>query len=303
MLFYTHLVWGLGLEDFFGSDGWLSPTAVKGTTGAYSFSYLWLIQRSGLLWTAHIAGLVVMALLTLGLFSRVMSVLAFIITASYVNRAHGALFGLDQINLMLSTYLMVGPSGAAYSLDRLWQRRGGGPAPAAAPSVGANIAVRLMQVHLCIIYLFAGTAKLMGPAWWDGTAMWKAVASLEYQSLDMTWLAHWPLALNLLTHVAVAWEVSYCALIWPRATRPIVLALAVPLHLGIAFCLGMITFGLVMLIANVAFVSPALVRALFARFRWAQANFEPAASAPAGAPKGGQPASRGRAAPGPSGNR
>ena len=118
---------------------------------------------------------------------------------------------------------------------------------------------------MCIIYLFAGTGKLMGPAWWDGTAMWKAVASLEYQSLDMTWMAHWPLLLNMLTHLTIFWELSYIALIWPRATRPVMLALAVPLHLGIAFCLGMITFGLVMLIANVAFVPPHLVRRLFDR--------------------------------------
>jgi hypothetical protein len=40
------------------------------------------------------------------------------------------------------------------------------------------------------------------------------------------------------------------------------LALAVPLHLGIAVCMGMITFGLVMLIANLAFVSPSLIRTL-----------------------------------------
>jgi len=41
--------------------------------------------------------------------------------------------------------------------------------------------------------------------------------------------------------------------------------LAIPLHMGIAVCLGMMTFGLVMLIGNLAFVSPSLVRAVFTR--------------------------------------
>jgi hypothetical protein len=36
--------------------------------------------------------------------------------------------------------------------------------------------------------------------------------------------------------------------------------LAVPLHLGIGLFLGMITFGLAMLIGNLAFVSPRWVR-------------------------------------------
>jgi hypothetical protein len=265
MLFYTHLIWSLALTDFFGPQGWLSRDAVLSAKAPYSWSYLWWIESPAALWTAHIAALVVLALLTVGFYSRLMSVLAFIITASYIGRAQGALFGLDQINVMLSMYLMVGPSGGAYSLDRLLARRAGKIDRAAGASIGANIAIRLIQVHLCIIYLYAGTAKLMGPAWWDGTAMWKAVASLEYQSLDMTWMAHWPLLLNLLTHLTIFWELSYIALIWPRATRPVMLTLAVPLHLGIAFCLGMITFGVVMLIANVAFVPPQLVRRLLDR--------------------------------------
>jgi hypothetical protein len=266
MLFYTHAVWGLALTDFFGDQGWLARQAVLSVKAPYSWSYLWWIDSPGALWTTHVIALVVLAMFTLGLFSRVTSILAFIITASYVGRAQGALFGLDQINFMLAMYLMVGPSGDAYSLDRLLRRRRAGQMlPPAPPRVATNIAIRLIQIHLCVIYLYAGTAKLMGPAWWDGTAMWKAIACLEYQSLDMTWLAHWPLLLNLLTHVTIFWEIFYSALIWPRATRPVMLVLAVPLHLGIAFCLGMITFGVIMLVANLSFVPPHLVRKLFDR--------------------------------------
>ena len=121
---------------------------------------------------------------------------------------------------------------------------------------------------MCIIYLFAGMAKLTGPGWWDGTAMWMAFGNLEYQSLDMTWMADWPRLMNLMTHVTIFWELTYWALVWPRLTRPVVLLLAIPLHMGIAICLGMMTFGLIMLVGNLAFVSPALVRALLTR-RWA----------------------------------
>jgi hypothetical protein len=84
--------------------------------------------------------------------------------------------------------------------------------------------------------------------------------------MDMTWLAKGgELPVNLMTHVTVVWELTYIVLIWPRLTRPIMLALAVPLHLGIAFCMGMMTFGLAMLIGNLAFVSPWVIRALLDR--------------------------------------
>ncbi len=265
MMFYTHLVWGLDLEAFFGAHGWLPAKAIGLLQqDTYSWSYLWWLQDSPVaLWTAHVAALVVFALLTVGLFSRVVSVLALIAALAYTGRAMGALFGLDQINVMLAMYLAVGPCGDAFSLDRwLKQRRAGAPLPAR-PSWTANLAIRLIQVHMCIIYLFAGTAKLTGPAWWDGTAMWMALGNMEYQSIDMTWLADWPRLINLMTHVTVYWEIFYCALIWPRLTRPVMLVLAVPLHMGIAICLGMVTFGLVMLIGNLAFVPPQVVRAVW----------------------------------------
>jgi hypothetical protein len=45
----------------------------------------------------------------------------------------------------------------------------------------------------------------------------------------------------------------------------LVLAFGVMVHAGIAVCFGMMTFGLAMIVANVAFVSPVLIRSLFAR--------------------------------------
>jgi hypothetical protein len=267
MLFYTHLVWTLGLTDFFGPDSWVSAEAAalvhQPPLQGHSFvwSYLWLLRSPAALWTAHIVALIVFALLTMGLFSRVTSVLAYLAAVSYVNRVPGALFGLDQINCMLAMYLMLGPSGAAWSLDRLLAaRKAGRRLPPAAPSTGANLAVRLMQFQMCVIYFFAGLGKLHGESWWGGDAIWGAVANLEYQSIDMTWLAAWPLTVAVLTQLTVYWELFFCVLVWPRLLRPLVLALAIPLHLGIALCMGMITFGLVMLIGCVSFVPPWLVR-------------------------------------------
>ena len=123
-----------------------------------------------------------------------------------------------------------------------------------------NIAIRLIQCHMCVVYLFAGLGKLLGPSWWAGTALWGAFANFEYQTLDMTWVAGHPLIVNLITQTILVWEITYIGLIWPRLTRPFMLAMAVPLHLGIAVCMGMITFGLIMIVGNMAFIPPDVVR-------------------------------------------
>jgi uncharacterized membrane protein YphA (DoxX/SURF4 family) len=175
---------------------------------------------------------------------------------SYANRiTPGGYFGLDKINCFLALYVMLGPCGARYSFDRIWRLRRGAPANVP-PSAAANIAIRLLQLHMCIIYLFSGLGKLQGQSWWTGDAVWIASANLEYQSLDMTWLANHPWLINFLTHATVFWEIFYCALVWPRLTRPWMLLGAVAVHGGIVVAYGMPTFGLVMLIGNVAFISP-----------------------------------------------
>ncbi|HWA97829.1 MAG TPA: HTTM domain-containing protein [Pirellulales bacterium] len=278
MLFYTHAVWSLGLNDFFGPTAWISDAAAKLQTGdTWAWSYLWKINSPALLWTVHVAALVVFAMLTVGLFSRIASVLAFVAAVSYVNRTPGALFGLDQVNVMLATYLMVGPSGAAFSVDRWLAARRAGQGSRlepAEPSTGANVAIRLIQVHMCIIYFFAGLSKMQGSMWWSGTAMWGAFANLEYQSLDMTWMCRWPILVALMTQTTAYWELFFPAIIWPRLLRPIVLFFAIPLHLGIGLMLGMWTFGLAMLIGCSSFVSPALVRRVFDRGSVAEAGDE-----------------------------
>lgn len=270
MLFYTHLVWGKDLLAFLGPNAWVNRETAqlfnRELSGGWAFSYLYYVESPVLLWILHIAALVVFALLTVGLWTRVTSVLACIITISYCHRLVGTQFGLDQVNALLATYLAIGPCGAVYSVDRyLAMRRGG--SLAVEPSIAGNIAVRLIQLHMCVIYLFGGLSKLRGETWWDGTAVWLALANYEYQSLDMTWTVHMPFVLALASHLTVFWETFYCVLIWPRATRPIFLGMAVLVHLGIALFLGMPTFGLAMIIANLAFVPPDVVEHALARVR------------------------------------
>jgi len=287
MLFYTHLVWSLDLSAFLGPHGWLpveylrSEVQVQGAQGMQVpiwsvWSIFFWIQSTWLLWCVHLFALTIFFCLMIGLFSRTTAVLGYLLAVSYAQRVSpGAFFGLDKVNVMLAMYLMLGPCGARYSLDRLVRLRRSQQAPlggkgpiestpkkqtSPAASTSANIAIRLIQIHLCVIYLFAGMAKLEGANWQAGTAVWWAVANLEYQSLNMTWLARWPMLVALATHLTVFWEASYCFLVWNRYTRPLVLWMAMFVHTGIALAMGLMTFGLAMIIANLSFLSPATVR-------------------------------------------
>ena len=273
MLFYTHAVWTLDLMAFLGPDGWLPNELARDMHGEnVAWSYLWYFESPVILVALHMFALTIFIFLTVGCYSRITSVLAWLITLAYCHRLTGAFFGLDQVNAMLAMYVMLGPSGAVYSVDR-WltkrraAQRGRREYTEVASSISANVAIRLIQLHMCVIYLFGGISKMRGELWWDGSAVWYAVANLEYQSLDMTWLVRAPWLIALLSHVTVFGETFFCALVWPKKTRPIMLLIAVGIHGGIGLFLGMWTFGLAMLIANISFISPQVTRGLLTAAR------------------------------------
>lgn len=261
MLLYTHLVWSFELSAFFGSEDAVMPTSFR-EVFSYGPSYRWShFDWIGpqLRWPVHIAGLVVMAMFMLGFWTRITGILTAILVVSYANRAMGAQFGLDHINGFMAFYLALGPSGEFLSVDR-WIANRRGQGRGAENSTLANISLRLMQLHLCLVYLFAGTAKLMGDTWWNGEAIWGAFANYEYQTLDMTWMAEWMWLLNIINYTTLIWELFYPFLVWPRLTRPLFLGMAVCVHLGIGISMGMMTFGLIMVYANLSFISTDWVR-------------------------------------------
>jgi predicted DCC family thiol-disulfide oxidoreductase YuxK len=131
------------------------------------------------------------------------------------------------------------------------------------PSIAANLALRLIQLHLVAIYALAGLAKLQGPSWWNGLALWGTMTAGEFVVLDFTPLADWPRLVNLLTHASLALELLYPILIWVRIARPLALAGVLLMHLGIAVMSpGLAEFALAMLAANLAFVSGRWLRDL-----------------------------------------
>lgn len=259
MLAYNLLVWGLDLQAFFRSDGLQPLAAIRAFYGSDPiFSFLFYVPDEWLT-IVHWTCFGVAVLMSAGVCSRLTTILCFLITISYSQRVPVANFGLDQILGLLCLYSAIGPSGAALSIDSLWRARrsrNAGRQVDVVPLSSCRMTLRLIQIHLCIIYFWAGFAKLKGDSWWTGEAMWQVLANQEYQTIDLTWLAWIPWAPYLIAHVTVAWEVFFCVLIWNKKLRPIMLVVGTGMHFGIGAFLGMWTFGLVMTYAYFAFSSP-----------------------------------------------
>jgi len=265
ILTWSCAVWLLDADAFFGDRGWLRPDQVwRVNDQPWQWSGYFVASSPTMIRVVAGISLVAAILLTIGLATPLAAVVSFLGLVTAANRAPLNVFGLDDTLGMLLVPLVIGPSGARLSVDRLLA--GPGRGRGGEPSIRATIALRLLQVHLCVVYLFSGAGKLFGASWWEGTALWGAIANDRYRTLDLRGLAGHPLVVNALTLVTLWWEVSYAALVWPRLTRRLCLALAVLVHLGIGLAMGMMEFGLAMIAANLAFVPASTLSSLLRPF-------------------------------------
>ena len=256
------------------------PLQVIVAEGKPAWSVFFHIEDPRWIWTVHIGILVVLFLFAIGYATRVTSVLAFMGVTCYIWRAETSLFGMDSIISVLMIYLMVAPSGAALSLDR-WlevrreRRRLGNPNAHVPlrPLVTATLATRLMQVHFCFIYLAAGTAKLLGPGWWNGNALWACYANYSFAPMRVPlyydflvfltqhrWL--WEIFMSGGVLFTLFTELSFSFLIWIPRWRWVMLSCSVLLHTGIGLFMGLVTFSLMMLCLVLSFVPPEAARVL-----------------------------------------
>ena len=282
LLLWSLLVTGLDLRATLGSEGWVDPEVAAGRMGGLGWS-LWLFVPDRFLVPAWVLGMVVTALFALGLGGRTTAIVAWMVAVSTARRAPATLFGFDPVVSTWALYLAVtGAGGQAVSLDRFlarwraaWREARKPKVPGRlmptlppgrpGPTISANLALRLIQLHLCLIYASAGLAKLQAPAWWDGSAAGKLLGNPEFRPIDLTVLAPLPgfeSLVNLATHLTVAFEIGYPILIWLRPWRTPMLVLAALLHAGIALTMGLYEFSIAMLIGNLAFVSGTWLRGL-----------------------------------------
>ena len=270
--------------DFLATWGGDTRQCAEKGTAVFSVWYHLTDGRS--MWAVHIACLVIFALFTVGLYTRVTSVLAWAASLNYIHRGQLILFGQDTMQTILLTYLMIGPCGATLSLDALRKRYraalatmggGGRSVPWAEatlagpqPSWLANFAIRMAQINFCFIYMSSGFSKLKGTTWWDHSASWLVMANPEfglirYQLYDsfLRVLVESRFLTALMaggvTLFTLFTEIGFPFLVWTRM-RPVMVMLSALLHFGIAVMMGLTVFGLYMYALLLAFFPAKLLR-------------------------------------------
>ena len=188
--------------------------------------------------------------LLLGLFCRSSAIIAWLLHLCAAKSGDFFTYGLDNLMTIGLFYLAIAPLPDRYALDsKLWPARRSDPA-----RLGFHR--RVLQFHLCVIYLFSGITKCLGAGWWNGESIWRALTRPPFNTIPLQFLVSWKGVLPLLGVAVCIMETGYAVFIWPKKTRLIWLLCILGMHIAIGLSMGLYLFSSIMVILNVAAFAP-----------------------------------------------
>jgi hypothetical protein len=277
------IIWLLGLaadaEGVFSLNGWFDHAAFVEASHRpadiprpFTWSLVYMCGEDASAFRAfYWASLAVLALFTLGVAPRLTAPLAWLVTLSLTanpifEEEVEVVFRLLTLYLAVG-YLLSGPWSGVSWLERIfgpWRTflfaRREGEAP---PSIGANVALRLVQVHLAILLVTSALHKLQTSAWWSGVAYWYHVLPpLELSPARVKQMSDnghaWMFFLNVAGYATLAWQLAFPAFAWRGGWwRALLLGGAALGWIGLAWLYRMPLFGPALLVSCLAFLSGA----------------------------------------------
>ena len=181
-------------------------------------------------------------LLICGLFTRINACLTWFLHLSFVYSAHLFTYGVDYFLTALLFYNVVFPVGKVYSIDKLLFKY---------KAINYTPYMRLMQIHICLVYLISGLAKAIGANWWNGMSVWKAINRPSVTNYNVHLLSSFDFVYVIAGITTVVVEICYCFFVWNARTRVFWMGLTCSMHLAIAFILQLPYFAAVMILFNI----------------------------------------------------
>jgi hypothetical protein len=208
------------------------------------------IHEEAVLFLAWACLLAVGCGLFVGVASRLSAIAAWFLHLCTAKSGGFVSYGMDNFLTIGLFYLMLSPLPDRYSLD--WRLRKSQPKN---PQL-LGFWRRVLQLHLSIIYFFSGLTKCLGPGWWNGSSVWRALIRPPFNIVDPEILVKSKYLFPVAGIFICLLEITYPFFIWNSKTRKIWLICICAMHVGIGVTMGMYLFALIMIVLNVAAFGP-----------------------------------------------
>jgi hypothetical protein len=242
--------------DWYGVHGWVSRATMKTIEPGIRLNLFALLPQDDRWIEALFCIFLGFAvLLTIGLWTRISSIVVFLGLASIQQRNPFIAHGGDTFLRVAGFFLMFAPAGAALSLDRLIRAHGKEERVEAMPT--APWAQRMIQLELALVYVMSFWWKMKGHAWLNGSALYYATHLNEIQRFPLPGWTQNSVVLKLGSWSTLALEFSLGVLMWFRRLRYPLLLLGLLFHLSLEYAFNLPMFQWDVLTAYVLFIDPA----------------------------------------------
>ena len=214
--------------------------------------------------------LVSSACLTIGLATRASGLVAAASMAILGSSGYSHTWGWGTVMPAVLAITALSPARNAWSFDAWWAARRGAPQPLLAPAW----ALRLLQMHVVVVYLSASWHRVNDRGWLHGEMVYAAFANGMYSRYPYVDPQPFKPIFWVLSHATEWLEVTAPVALWWRPTRTFYVFALMGLHLGLELSAIVGWWQPMMMVLLVVFLPPESLR------RWL-----PDALLPAGAPQ------------------
>jgi predicted DCC family thiol-disulfide oxidoreductase YuxK len=265
LLLYAALV-STDLLTWYGPRGVLPLGRSLQTPGGRSLNLFHYLPNTDATVQVFFAVLVVAAIcVTIGLGTRVASVVAFVSLVSFHHRNALLLHSGDYFLRIVAFWMMFAASGRAFSVDRLIRLARAKETPQ--PQMVSPWPLRMIQLEVCFLYAGAFWWKARGELWMDGVAIYYSSRLVEFFRFPTPYVFEHLWTIKLMTWGTLVIEFALGFLLWVKDLRYWILLGGVFLHLGIDWTMNIPLFGWIMMAAYISWIAPQDLERFFA---WAR---------------------------------
>ncbi|MGZ3899494.1 MAG: hypothetical protein ACXVNM_13475 [Bacteroidia bacterium] len=116
-----------------------------------------------------------------------------------------------------------------------------------------NFGVIGVIIQVCFLYLASAITKLNDPSWMSGEAISITSQVHHFNLYTPLRFSVGSLIGHLLNFTVILYQLLFSLLIWFRKIKKVLLVIGIIIHLYIAFVMGLVSFGLLMLIPYIFF--------------------------------------------------
>ena len=115
-----------------------------------------------------------------------------------------------------------------------------------------NGSLAILKLQVCFAYAVSAYLKIIDPSWTGGMAIHQIFQIPQYSNIVFQSV---PAGICVvLTYATLCYQLLFPFLVWVRAFKIYLLVFGISLHLCIAFGMGLVGFGLVMIISYILFL-------------------------------------------------